>query len=268
MTVYNLKPKFQALLMPLTNHLFRIGMTANAVTVAAMLASVLYGAVMFLAPVSRWPFLLLPAFLLLRMALNAIDGMLARQYGQASKIGAILNEVGDVVSDAALYAPFATGIATAFAAGASTIFHTHSCVVSQQALTRDDAKRRDGAGAQFQRVDCLAAPAEAPGAQLRRQPHGDAVAIEVDKVERGAQEAGVHAGAMPQQQRFALRRPAGPHQSAQPAPEALRGTDAQRDGARWYGVTLQDGMQHGDFLNFFSILSILTILRILKIRPA
>ena len=41
------------------------------------------------------------------MALNAIDGMLAREYGQKSRLGAYLNELGDVVSDAALYAPFA-----------------------------------------------------------------------------------------------------------------------------------------------------------------
>ena len=41
------------------------------------------------------------------MALNAIDGMLAREFGQKSRLGAYLNELGDVVSDAALYAPFA-----------------------------------------------------------------------------------------------------------------------------------------------------------------
>jgi phosphatidylglycerophosphate synthase len=42
-----------------------------------------------------------------RMALNAIDGMLAREFGQKSRLGAYLNELGDVVSDAALYMPFA-----------------------------------------------------------------------------------------------------------------------------------------------------------------
>ena len=41
------------------------------------------------------------------MALNAIDGMLAREFGQKSPLGAYLNEIADVVSDAALYAPFA-----------------------------------------------------------------------------------------------------------------------------------------------------------------
>ncbi len=41
------------------------------------------------------------------MAFNAIDGMLAREHNQQSKLGAFLNELTDVVSDAALYLPFA-----------------------------------------------------------------------------------------------------------------------------------------------------------------
>src|SRR5438105_2060810 len=41
------------------------------------------------------------------MALNAVDGMLAREFREQSRLGAYLNELGDVVSDAALYAPFA-----------------------------------------------------------------------------------------------------------------------------------------------------------------
>src|SRR5688500_2321859 len=41
------------------------------------------------------------------MALNAIDGMLARDFGQKSRLGAYLNELSDLISDAALYAPFA-----------------------------------------------------------------------------------------------------------------------------------------------------------------
>jgi len=36
------------------------------------------------------------------MALNAIDGMLAREHHMQSKLGAILNELGDVVSDTVL----------------------------------------------------------------------------------------------------------------------------------------------------------------------
>jgi len=51
--------------------------------------------------------LVLPPVLLLRMALNALDGMLARRTGSESLLGKWLNELGDVISDAALYLPHA-----------------------------------------------------------------------------------------------------------------------------------------------------------------
>lgn len=106
MTIYDLKPIFQGLLQPATRGLSRLGISANQVTLGALFASLAYGAWMLSAG-GGWPFLLLPAFMLLRMALNAMDGMLARQYHQQSKLGALLNELGDVVSDAALFVPFA-----------------------------------------------------------------------------------------------------------------------------------------------------------------
>jgi CDP-diacylglycerol--glycerol-3-phosphate 3-phosphatidyltransferase len=106
-SIYDLKPKFQALLRPGTRRLAEWGVTANGVTLAAAVLSVAVGAVVALRPDRRWPLLLLPGTLFVRMALNAIDGMLAREYGQKSRLGAILNELGDVVSDSALYLPMA-----------------------------------------------------------------------------------------------------------------------------------------------------------------
>ena len=107
MTIYDLKPRFQAVLRPLVRGLAAAGVTANQVTIAACALSVALGAALCAWPEHRALFLLLPAFLFVRMALNAIDGMLAREFGQASKLGAFLNELTDVVSDAALYLPFA-----------------------------------------------------------------------------------------------------------------------------------------------------------------
>ena len=107
MSIYALKPRFQELLRPLVARAYRSGVTANQVTVAACILSVALGAWLALEPGASALFLLLPVWLALRMALNAIDGMLAREFGQASTLGAYLNELGDVVSDAALYAPFA-----------------------------------------------------------------------------------------------------------------------------------------------------------------
>lgn len=104
-TIYQLKPRFQALLRPLAGWLVRAGVTANGLTVAALLLSGLAGAAVLLAPQRAWPLLLLPPVLLVRMALNALDGMLAREHGQASRLGAVLNELGDVLADTALYLP-------------------------------------------------------------------------------------------------------------------------------------------------------------------
>ena len=107
LSIYSLKPRFQVLLRPLAAALFRAGVTANQVTVAACVVSIALGAMLSMMPERMTLFLLVPLWLFLRMAFNAIDGMLAREFGQASTLGAYLNELTDVVSDAALYLPFA-----------------------------------------------------------------------------------------------------------------------------------------------------------------
>ena len=106
-TLYALKPKFQELLRPLVARLATAGVTANQVTLLALAMSVAAGAFVALEADAVRPFLLLPLVFLVRMTLNAIDGMLAREFGQQSPLGAYLNELADVVSDAALYVPFA-----------------------------------------------------------------------------------------------------------------------------------------------------------------
>lgn len=105
--VYGLKPRFQDLLRPTARKLAQAGVRANYVTVAACVASATVGA--FLAANADSPhlFLLLPLFLFARMALNALDGMLAREFDQKSDLGAYLNELGDMLSDAFCYLPFA-----------------------------------------------------------------------------------------------------------------------------------------------------------------
>ena len=106
-TIYDLKPRFQRLLRPLATALANAGVTANQVTILAMLISIAVGGFVAWRAAWGWPFLLLPLWLFLRMAMNAIDGMLAREFGQQSPLGAYLNELSDVISDAALYLPFA-----------------------------------------------------------------------------------------------------------------------------------------------------------------
>lgn len=72
-----------------------------------MALSLAYGAALVFEPESAALWFGLPVFLLLRMALNAIDGMLASATGNKTRMGALLNEICDQVSDAALYLPFA-----------------------------------------------------------------------------------------------------------------------------------------------------------------
>lgn len=106
-SVYDLKPAFQRLLRPLAEGLARAGVSPNAVTCVALAGSLAGGAVLTWRHGDARALLLLPPWLFVRMALNAIDGMIARGYGKATPAGAVLNELGDVVSDLALYLPLA-----------------------------------------------------------------------------------------------------------------------------------------------------------------
>ncbi|MGC7561010.1 CDP-alcohol phosphatidyltransferase family protein [Pasteurella sp. PK-2025] len=107
MSIYDLKPRFQNLLRPTVVKLAQRGVTANQVTLSACGLSVLLGIVLACFPHVNALFILIPIWLFIRMALNAIDGMLAREFHQQTRLGGYLNEITDVVSDAALYLPFA-----------------------------------------------------------------------------------------------------------------------------------------------------------------
>ncbi|PRC93674.1 CDP-alcohol phosphatidyltransferase family protein [Solimicrobium silvestre] len=106
-SIYQIKPQFQRLLSPVLNTLIFCRVTPNQITVLAMSLSLLFGVALTVFPQHRWLWFAYPAFMLLRMMLNAIDGMLANATGQKTSLGAMLNEMGDQVSDVALYLPFA-----------------------------------------------------------------------------------------------------------------------------------------------------------------
>lgn len=107
MSIYELKPRFQALLRPTVVRLHAMGATANQVTLATCAVSIALGLGIYFTATAWLPFVLIPLWMVLRMAFNAVDGMLAREHGQQTKLGAFLNELTDVASDAALYLPFA-----------------------------------------------------------------------------------------------------------------------------------------------------------------
>jgi CDP-diacylglycerol---glycerol-3-phosphate 3-phosphatidyltransferase len=104
-SVYKLKPKFQQLLKPLLVSLHKAHVSANQITVASIFLSLIMGILFWFADSNHIFFLALPIGLFLRMALNALDGMMARTYHQQSKLGEIINELGDVLSDLFIYFP-------------------------------------------------------------------------------------------------------------------------------------------------------------------
>tara|TARA_B100000768_G_scaffold180334_1_gene200004 strand:- start:644 stop:1249 length:606 start_codon:yes stop_codon:yes gene_type:complete len=106
-STYNLKPAFQRLLLPIMYSLRGLGVSPNALTWMAIILSGALG-LMFLrgATNPNWYFVIV-AGLVLRMMLNALDGMMARNYKMTSTGGAYLNELGDVVSDALVIWPLA-----------------------------------------------------------------------------------------------------------------------------------------------------------------
>lgn len=106
LSLYQLKPKFQALLYPLVVKLFDAKITPNQITVLTCLSSLLVSLIIILMVDYTAILIIYPFWMLIRMALNAIDGMLAKNFNQESLLGAYLNELGDIVSDAALIAVF------------------------------------------------------------------------------------------------------------------------------------------------------------------
>ena len=104
-SIYKIKPKFQQLLMPLLKLLRRLGISPNSITIFSILLSFIIAYFFWNASDNSSYFLIVAFGLLLRMMLNALDGMMARIYNLQSKLGEILNEVGDIISDVAIYFP-------------------------------------------------------------------------------------------------------------------------------------------------------------------
>ncbi|HTL52614.1 MAG TPA: CDP-alcohol phosphatidyltransferase family protein [Planctomycetota bacterium] len=106
-SIYDLKPKFQNLLRPILRVMHGMGISPNAITLMALALSFATGVAVYYSknPNTRWLLLVPPAALFVRMALNALDGMMAREYKLFSDEGKILNEFGDLLADTAIYLP-------------------------------------------------------------------------------------------------------------------------------------------------------------------
>jgi CDP-diacylglycerol---glycerol-3-phosphate 3-phosphatidyltransferase len=104
-TLTFLKPQLKKLLYPVAALLARIGVTANQVTLASLAGSIAVGAVLCAFLDRHALFLILPAWVIVRTACASLDGTLAVEFGQKSRLGGVLNETGDILSEIALFLP-------------------------------------------------------------------------------------------------------------------------------------------------------------------
>ncbi|WP_158912776.1 CDP-alcohol phosphatidyltransferase family protein [Caulobacter sp. S45] len=102
-----LKPWLKSAVRPAARTLVAAGITANQVTLMSLAGSLAVAWIVAGGSSNRAMYLLLPLWLGLRTVLAALDGTMAIEFGQKSRLGGALNEIGDLVSDVALIATFA-----------------------------------------------------------------------------------------------------------------------------------------------------------------
>lgn len=119
MGIYSIKPKFRELLSPLLKLLWNVH--PDVLTWSALGCSVLVGTSFQWALEHRWLFLTVPVLVFIRIALNALDGLLAQATGKARAFGEVLNETTDRLSDLAILFGIALSPLSSLAWGAPAI---------------------------------------------------------------------------------------------------------------------------------------------------
>ena len=105
-SIYKLKTKFQNLLMPICEKLVKLEVSPNQITVTTVLLNIVFAGLIYKFNDYKLIYLTVPVFLFLRMALNALDGMIANKFNQKTKMGVFYNEAGDIVSDTVFFYVF------------------------------------------------------------------------------------------------------------------------------------------------------------------
>jgi phosphatidylglycerophosphate synthase len=98
--LYRLKPISQRLVAPIAGWLVRRGAHPDLVTLSAVPVAIVGGFSLAASPQAPWLLLLVPVLAAIRLGLNLLDGMVARQSGRAHPMGEMWNELGDRVADA------------------------------------------------------------------------------------------------------------------------------------------------------------------------
>ena len=107
MDLYGAKTAINARLNPVVDRMAAMGVSPDAVTLAAIPVALLASACLILSPGTPWLLLAIPFLVLVRLGLNLVDGNLARRSGRVHARGELYNEVGDRLADIAFLAPVA-----------------------------------------------------------------------------------------------------------------------------------------------------------------
>ena len=107
--LYDVKPWFVRRLRRIEEWMVARRVSPNTLTWAAVGVSALAGAAIALGGLAHEPlwWLLVPPLAVVRLALNALDGSIARRQGSGSRAGALLNELGDRAADTSMIVPAA-----------------------------------------------------------------------------------------------------------------------------------------------------------------
>ena len=107
MDLYATRGRINARLTPLVTRLAAAGVTADALTLAAVVVAASGGLALLASP--QLPLLLLcvPLLAIARLVLNLLDGQVARHTGRTHPRGELLNEVADRLADICFLAPVA-----------------------------------------------------------------------------------------------------------------------------------------------------------------
>src|SRR5919112_1857508 len=100
--IYLLKPAFQRSLGGIERWLIARRVHPDWLTGTALILPIGGGICLYLAPERVWLLGLVPVVAVVRTALNALDGLVARETGLARPWGEVLNELSDRVADVAL----------------------------------------------------------------------------------------------------------------------------------------------------------------------
>ncbi|MGH9156912.1 MAG: CDP-alcohol phosphatidyltransferase family protein [Acidimicrobiales bacterium] len=171
MGIYRVKPWFRGRLRGLARELGRRGASPDQVTSAGLAASVAGGLALASGRVTRRAYLLVPVLAFVRIAANALDGLVAEETGTGRPAGELYNETADRLGDIAFFAGAATvpGVPAALAFGALAAAELAS-FVGITAKAAGGRRRFDGPMGKPDRMVALGVAGMVAGRRWCRRP--------------------------------------------------------------------------------------------------